>query len=319
MARNDLGHLGVTVEQEAVYRTLLRRPDSRVSDLVRDTGLEAHAVEAALAALEGLDLIRRSAGRTVELGDPAVTVGRLLDQQVTQLQQRLRRVVASHHVISGLTLGRAGSAVAGRMELVDGPANVARTIDELAGRSFEEVLTVIPRTLPGELIQAARKSLQPVLQRGTAVRGIVTPGYLDAADKVRLRPQLRTIGAQIKVSRPGLDPMMVFDRRVALLPAEPADPFSAVWSVRQPGLIAPLVALFERCWSSAEELDHKPPTEQERRVLDAMVRVEKDETGARELNMSLRTYRSYVAALMRRVGAGSRVQCALAARERGWI
>lgn len=55
----------------------------------------------------------------------------------------------------------------------------------------------------------------------------------------------------------------------------------------------------------------------ERRVLLAMCTVGKDEAGARELGVSVRTYRRHVADLMQLLGAASRAQAALLARERG--
>lgn len=57
----------------------------------------------------------------------------------------------------------------------------------------------------------------------------------------------------------------------------------------------------------------------ERRVLLAMCTVGKDEAGARELGVSVRTYRRHVADLMQLLGAASRAQAALLARERGWV
>ncbi|MFJ5049495.1 DNA-binding response regulator [Streptomyces sp. NPDC088719] len=61
------------------------------------------------------------------------------------------------------------------------------------------------------------------------------------------------------------------------------------------------------------------PSGIERRVLVSMCTVGKDEAGARKLGVSVRTYRRHVADLMQTLGAASRAQAALLARERGWI
>ncbi|MFB8139970.1 DNA-binding response regulator [Streptomyces parvus] len=61
------------------------------------------------------------------------------------------------------------------------------------------------------------------------------------------------------------------------------------------------------------------PSGIERRVLVSMCTVGKDEAGARELGVSVRTYRRHVADLIQTLGAASRAQAALLARERGWI
>ncbi|MFI1934072.1 DNA-binding response regulator [Streptomyces sp. NPDC020330] len=98
------------------------------------------------------------------------------------------------------------------------------------------------------------------------------------------------------------------------------------------GLLSHIISLFERIWDQADELYRASdgtesgadgsaarPSGIERRVLVAMCTVGKDEAGARELGVSVRTYRRHVADLMRTLGAASRVQAALLARERGWI
>ena len=54
-------------------------------------------------------------------------------------------------------------------------------------------------------------------------------------------------------------------------------------------------------------------------MLRAMCSGGKDEAGARDLGVSVRTYRRYIADLMQLLGAGNRPQAALLARERGWI
>lgn len=53
--------------------------------------------------------------------------------------------------------------------------------------------------------------------------------------------------------------------------------------------------------------------------MEEMCRVAKDETGARNLDISVRTYRRHVADVLRILGATSRPHAALLARERGWI
>ncbi len=51
----------------------------------------------------------------------------------------------------------------------------------------------------------------------------------------------------------------------------------------------------------------------------ALTPATKDESGARDLGISVRTYRKHVASLMPRLQATNRFQAALLARERGWF
>ncbi|MEI5033689.1 DNA-binding response regulator [Streptomyces sp. S1A(2023)] len=99
------------------------------------------------------------------------------------------------------------------------------------------------------------------------------------------------------------------------------------------GLVSSIVSLCERIrdqaaddpsWAgdgteSGEGAGAPRPSGIERRVLVSMCTVGKDEAGARELGVSVRTYRRHVADLMQTLGAASRAQAALLARERGWI
>ncbi|WP_442816546.1 helix-turn-helix domain-containing protein [Streptomyces sp. NBC_01304] len=57
----------------------------------------------------------------------------------------------------------------------------------------------------------------------------------------------------------------------------------------------------------------------ERQVLDILTRTDKDEAAAREMGVSLRTFRRYVADIMLRLGAANRFQAGLLAKEQGWI
>lgn len=97
--------------------------------------------------------------------------------------------------------------------------------------------------------------------------------------------------------------------------------------MREPGLISQLVIYFESLWKNATDLLTylSPPAEEpalsemEQRVLAVMATADKDEIAARELDISVRTYRRYVADLMARLGAANRFQAALRAKEENWI
>ncbi|MEU7899105.1 hypothetical protein AB0B45_40405 [Nonomuraea sp. NPDC049152] len=56
-----------------------------------------------------------------------------------------------------------------------------------------------------------------------------------------------------------------------------------------------------------------------RQVLHLLSSADKDEIAAREMGVSLRTYRRYVAELLVRLGATNRFQAVLLARKQGWI
>ncbi|WP_051338667.1 response regulator transcription factor [Streptomyces flavidovirens] len=140
--------------------------------------------------------------------------------------------------------------------------------------------------------------------------------------------ELVAAGAEIRISDRPLERLLVFDRAAALTPIDPGNSVQGALLVREPGLVANLVSLFERMWNDATDIRDllgftaEPGaqlTDVERKILATMYQVDKDESGAREVGLSVRTYRKYIADLMHRLGAANRFQAALLARDRGWI
>jgi DNA-binding NarL/FixJ family response regulator len=90
-----------------------------------------------------------------------------------------------------------------------------------------------------------------------------------------------------------------------------------------PALVGAVYALFEAAWETATDLKaflrgEQPHLDAEsRRVLRALGSGATDETAARELGMSLRTYRRRVAELLDALDAGSRFQAGVRAGELG--
>ncbi|GAA3474226.1 LuxR C-terminal-related transcriptional regulator [Nonomuraea roseola] len=113
--------------------------------------------------------------------------------------------------------------------------------------------------------------------------------------------------------------LVLLDRSVAFVQIDPADRLAGALMIRQPGVVATLVDGFEMMWARGRDLNEPPLTAVEHQVLQALALYDKDETAARAVNISLRKFRTHVAELMNRLGAGNRFQAALLAKERGWI
>jgi DNA-binding NarL/FixJ family response regulator len=86
--------------------------------------------------------------------------------------------------------------------------------------------------------------------------------------------------------------------------------------------VATLVDLFDRVWvqgNDPEPAESRELADRERQVLRLLATAVKDEVSAREMGVSLRTFRRYVAELFARLGAANRFQAAVIAKQRGWI
>ncbi len=141
--------------------------------------------------------------------------------------------------------------------------------------------------------------------------------------------ELTAKGAKVRIAYEPLERLIICDRAAALTPIDPAETTKGgAILTRDPGLVAALVSLFERMWQTAHDLPTIEESEDkgtslvnglQRDILRSLYTSEKDEIGARELGIAVRTYRKHVASLMQRLGASNRFQAALLARERGWI
>ncbi|MEU8762990.1 helix-turn-helix transcriptional regulator [Streptomyces sp. NPDC048659] len=320
-AGNMLAFLGVGAGEEAVYRTALRSPGIDAAAVADACGTDEASAGAALGRLRELGMVVTDDGRTFSGTDPVSVIDRLARTRIHGLQGEIRRVASSRHLAESLAeeqrSGMCGRAAEPRF--VEGLDQVVACVDELSFFAREERLTTYPGPILAAAHDAVRSSDLKYLRRGLRMRTIVHDRALDAPGVGPFVSELAERGALVRGTAGPLERMVVFDRRIALVAADPADITRGALVVRHPGLISPLLALFESRWSRARGPAAEPPSPTELRVLRTMAQAAKDEAGARRLGMSVRTYRSHVAALIRTLGAPNRFGAALAARERGWL
>lgn len=331
MRRQNLGFLGVAEEDEEVYRLLLRRGEVTPRQLSQRLGRQH---DETVGRLLGSGLVRQSVDHVLHPVSPARAVDRLIEVAVDGLRTRLEDEVVSRGVVDSLIAERellqephgAPQADATLQRLV-GMEAVRAVIDELTFFTWTESLTTNPAgTLSEESIAHARPIDERVLRRGVHMRTLLGAQALHHTPTMAYARELVAKGAEIRVSPAPLERLIICDRIAALTPIDPAHSAHGAILTREAGLVAALVSLFERMWGAAEELPSADPavaedelTDLEKHILQLMCTADKDDNGARELGVAVRTYRKYVAGLMRRLGATNRFQAALRARERGWI
>jgi DNA-binding NarL/FixJ family response regulator len=115
---------------------------------------------------------------------------------------------------------------------------------------------------------------------------------------------------------------IIIDRRVAVLAGPPPAAGPRVYTVvRSPEVVKSVRSLYWATWNASTDLAEyrrtRPPSlsEQSREILRLMGDGYKDETAARHLGLSLRTYRRRVAEILTLLDADSRFQAGLRARE----
>jgi DNA-binding NarL/FixJ family response regulator len=125
--------------------------------------------------------------------------------------------------------------------------------------------------------------------------------------------------------------LMIADRETALLPLgrDTADTTPAAVIVHSSGLLDALLALFDHYWDASTPLsldnDGGNGSQEGRldsgdlRILSLLISGVTDETIARQLNISLRTVRRRIQAMMHVANAQNRAQLGWHAARNGWL
>ncbi|MCR3720183.1 MULTISPECIES: DNA-binding response regulator [Prauserella salsuginis group] len=157
------------------------------------------------------------------------------------------------------------------------------------------------------------------------IRKIYRSGLLlDAVSAQELTRRRDRHGAQIRITSDELSETVIVDRRVAILAGESSGGPRSYSVITQPETVQGVVSLFDTVWRSATDLDvYDAQVAEIRRlapaVLDLLGQGAKDEAAARQLGLSVRTYRRRVGELMAALGAESRFQAGVRARELGLV
>ncbi|MGW0535065.1 helix-turn-helix transcriptional regulator [Streptomyces sp. NPDC003032] len=162
----------------------------------------------------------------------------------------------------------------------------------------------------------------PLVPGGLEMRKLYTPRALADAEAEARLVRIAESGAHVRISAaPLVHEAIVIDRRVAILAGAPVRGTRTYTVIRSPDAVEGVRSLVYAAWETAVDLAEyrrtRPPalSEEARRVLRALGAGHTDEAAARELGMSLRTYRRRVAELMAALGATSRFQAGLRAAE----
>ncbi|GAB7185207.1 LuxR C-terminal-related transcriptional regulator [Kitasatospora sp. Ki12] len=336
-----LDRLGLDSEAEAVYRAMLTDPCGSVQGLCGQVRLPESTVREALNRLADLRLLRPSRDLPGTLWP--VSPGRALDLilqkeedeiELRRAQLELSRAAAAQVVAEYAGLSPDGSTATSGMtteaaatERLEGLDAIQFKLETLAQKVSGECLAVMPGGAQSQASLDASKPLdEAAMQRGVTLMTL----YQDSARRdpatLAYARWFTDSGGEVRTC-PTLPPrMLLFDRELAVVPIDPADTKRGALCTDAPGIVAPLVALFEQTWRAAVPLgaDRSKDAEtglstSERELLTLLASGLTDEVAGRRLGISARSVRRQMAALMERLGASSRFEAGLKAAQRGWL
>lgn len=325
-----LQRLGLDRLTHMVYKQLIAGRYREADELAAHLGVPVDDVRTTLERLAKLDLLRPTGEDLGELVDPRLALKALLLRQMSGIDDRLREFDEDRAAVMALIDRYSEAWPGGRepgFEYVHGHAAVSDRLHELSCAADTEWLALLPDGPPSaSWLEPAQELHRKVLARGVANRAVTT-------DSIRgdTRLALRTVWEAEPDCRVRTVPslpvhLLLVDRSLALLPADPHDPWHRVVQITVPGVVEALSSLFERAWEQAVPLDSRGPgldehglSPREKELLRLMARGLNDEAIRRRLGVSLRTVRRIVAELCARLGAASRFEAGYQAAKRGWI
>ncbi|WAL65271.1 DNA-binding response regulator [Amycolatopsis cynarae] len=156
------------------------------------------------------------------------------------------------------------------------------------------------------------------------IRKLYRPGVLLEPERAEHLYAMERLGAGIRITRDEILETIILDNRFAILAGDRSHGERAYRVVDEAGLVRNIVSLFDAAWRAGTELSLYDAEFAEvralaPRILDVLASGCKDETAARTVGLSVRTYRRRVADLMSALGATSRFQAGVRARELGLV
>ncbi|MER5983214.1 LuxR C-terminal-related transcriptional regulator [Streptomyces sp. NPDC001787] len=331
-----LKEIGLGQDAEYAYRTLLKEPTAEVQVLAEQFGWSVDRVSTALAELSELSLVRpswenRGSSRPV---DPELGLKMLIQSQEMELLKLQQTLSESKLAVARLIADYRDEEdrfAPSTVKLASGPDAVQACIERVSHECHDEVEVFLPGgAQPAVSLQESRPLDLMLLERSVRVRCV----YLDSIRNDRPTSEyaqwLGEQGGQVRTVPQLPLRMIIWDRRVALVPVDPLDQDRGAFLLSSPGPVAALQALFEQVWQMGSRFGEErerdrcrnsdgAPADQEAAVLGLLAAGLTDEVIARKLGVSVRTSRRITAELMSRLGARSRFQLGALAAQRGWL
>ncbi|WP_255311204.1 helix-turn-helix transcriptional regulator [Streptomyces viridosporus] len=251
--------------------------------------------------------------RTEDTGRPGEQPPDDLEQTLMEVRRLIEATVAKHRdrvvrdsLITNVT-ACVGEVAAAALGLV---AEAERTIDiVLADSEHVEAINSVYWEL-----ETSRKNI--------GLRLLCTQAMLD--DGVVQPHKLESLRYEVRVARVPMLQVMLVDGAAALVTSQAVIGRQAS-VIRATTVIGTLGTLFEGLWRHAvpveERIDFgdRDRADVARQILNRLQVGITDEVAARELSVSVRTYRRYVAEIMTLLGASSRFQAGVRAAELGLL
>jgi DNA-binding CsgD family transcriptional regulator len=315
--------LGLSDDEIKVYQHLLRTGPSSITELDEAVPDRAAGIDATLGGLVQAGLARRSGSdhsRYLPVPPDAGLEAMTLRRE-SELKQARIEVLNAYDEFRRTVHNESTTHL---IEVVTGNAIVER-IRQIKGGAQREILAI---DSPPYYIGGPNQEEIEHLKRGVSYRvvyspeSVEVPGYLTE----NILPCVEA-GEQARVLPDVPAKLTIIDGSIAFvsMSVRDTDVNRSLLIIRPSSLLTALIGMFELCWRNALPLHASVGAEDdrlepiERRLLALLATGAADDTIARTLGISRRTFFRYLERLMNRTGASTRFQLALHAARENWL
>jgi DNA-binding CsgD family transcriptional regulator len=213
------------------------------------------------------------------------------------------------------------------VEVLEDPVVIRNLLIDYGRDVGEQVLIAQPAASTADVHHEGIQKDLELLQRGVVRKNLYNASTLDHVPTRKAVAATAPAGLEYRTLTYVPLKLMIFDRSLALVGRQHHAGDRAALVVRDASLINIFTHLFNVGWDLAspypwQEEDDDGDTglnSVQAAVLQGMAAGYSDEVISRRLNISVRTCRRHIAWMLEELGADSRFQAALKARDRGWV
>lgn len=323
-----LATLGLTSEEEALYRALVECPSATAPVLSVALTLPVTEVDRLISALLSQGLIARtgnaSEGRYVA-SSPSIALGPLVRQRRDQLRQaELELAALTERFWVTAADRRAGDLV----EVVTGVELIADRFAHLQRSAEKEVRAMVTARVAAVGRRDYPDEDESVL-RGVQYRVVIERAVLEQQGADADATGALSSGEDIRVVEKVPIKLLIADRNLAMVPMDAKGHAPAALLVHRSGLLDALLALFDAVWDRArplrleptglaESTNDTPLAELDRQILTLLLAGLTDASIATQLGMSMRTVQRRVRDMMDLADVHTRLQLGWHAARANW-
>jgi len=323
-----LAAVGLTAEEESVYRRVLGREAVDAAGLAAELALPEPAVSAALDRLCATGLLTPVPGGGFAAAPPAVALGALITERRDQLRAAELALAAFAEEHRAAVTGRGLSEL---IEVVTGVDAIRHRFLQVQQAAREEIRTFV--TSPFVAVAPGDNPAETAaVHRGLRFRAIVERPMLAEPGMLQEAAASLVSGVEVRVAESLPMKLMLADADLGLVPlavAPGGEPGAVL--LHRSGLLAAMEALFETFWRQAyplelsalgdavAELDSDGPTPLDRKILTLLLAGLTDQAVSSQLNLSMRTLQRRLRRLMDLAGVGTRMQLGWYAARNDWL